>query len=422
MNRPLVGWDLATWRITQSEPGLSANVVAIAEIAGRITPEQLHPRIENLLRNYPVLSMGVADTNPIALELLPNFSFEENVFSEDADVAELAKNLSNRKVGYGECLWRLHIVQRASKTYLICAIHHAIADGNTAMMLLQMIFDDPQSPRKTDSEQNSKPDVYEELKSGAGKIVNRLTKDPVGLANDLNQMLQSLSRVISFSNAASQRDSSANLTAKFLKIDKRQLQNVVRGNRISNHDVLVAVVISTIQKYLAASQTHRNSIIANIPVAMNINDAAANKLIVARIEFSSHEQPVSQLMQTSREKLRTWRNEPSLSLASHLINATALIPIDIITKTLKNADATVSTLVSGVSQKRLFGYEIKGVWPLVPPIGAALNFTSVAIGEYVHIGLALDTAAIKDFQAWQTVFDQTCTEVFGGRIFEQIFE
>lgn len=422
MNRPLVGWDLATWRITQSEPGLSANVVAIAEISGRITPEQLYPRIENLLGAYPVLSMGVKDSIPIALEHLPNFSLEENVFDNDADVIDLAKNLSNRSVGYGECLWRLHVVQRASKTYLICSIHHAIADGNTAMMLLQMIFDDPQFPQITDSEQIPNSDIYEELKSGAGKIINRITKDPVGLANDFNQMIQSLTRVIAFSSSSNNHESSSNLNAKFLKIDKRQLQNIVRGKRISNHDVLVAVVISTIQKYLAATKTHRNSIIANIPVAMNINDAAANKLIVARIDFSSETQSISQLMQTSREKLRTWRNEPSLSLASHLINATALIPIDIITKTLKNADATISTLVSSASQKRLLGFEIKGVWPLVPPIGAALNFTSVAIGEYVHIGLAIDSAAIKDFQVWQTAFDQTCVEVFGGKIFEQIFE
>lgn len=422
MNRPLVGWDLATWRITQSDPGLSANVVAVAEIAGWVEKSHLLPRIELLLETYPVLKMGVKDSLPIELDFLPNFKPEQYVYDESVNILELAANLSRMQIGYDECLWRLHVVHRNSKTYLVTAIHHAIADGNTAMVFLQTLLDEPQFPEIQSGQKSNDIDVYEELKQGAGKIVNRLTRDPVGLAKDLSQMLQSVNRIISLdiSDRISVEDS--NLTAKLYKLDKRQLQNFVKGKGISNHDVMAGVIVSSLQKYFEVDKLGRKNLVVNIPVAMNLDDAVSNKLVVARIDFEIEPQPVTAVMQYSREKLRNWRKEPGLSIAAHLINASALIPIDLITKAIKNADATISTLVGGATSKRMFGFEVKAVWPLVPPIGAGLNFTSVAMGEYVYAGITIDNAKISDLDRWQRVFEQTYFEVFGTKIFEQIFE
>jgi hypothetical protein len=422
MNRPLVGWDLATWRITQSESSLAANVVAIAEIGGRVEASALIPRIAKLVEAYPILSMGISDSAPVSLETLPDFDFTKYVFVSGQDAVAIATNLSNLQIGPNECLWRLHLIHRNSKTYLICGIHHAIADGNTAMMLLQTLFDNPQFPSEQSWQPRADNDIYENIKSGAGKIVGRLTRDPVGLANDLNVMVQSLTRLISFSNSPAERETSSNLRASFLKIDKRQMQNIVHGNQISNHDVLVALVVNALQRYFNGIDASKKSIIANIPVAMNLDDAAANKLVVARIDFDTQLQSTSNLMKISRQKLRSWRNEPSLALASQLINASQLVPIDWITKTLKTSDATISTLIGSSAPKRILGYELKGVWPLVPPIGAALNFTSVTVGDYVHIGLAIDSLVLENSQLWSKSFEEAALEVFGAKIFEQIFE
>jgi hypothetical protein len=200
------------------------------------------------------------------------------------------------------------------------------------------------------------------------------------------------------------------------------MQNIVRGNQISNHDVLVALVVNALQRYFNGIDVSKKSIIANIPVAMNLDDAAANKLVVARIDFDTQLQSTSDLMKISRQKLRSWRSEPSLALASQLINASQLVPIDWITKTLKTSDATISTLIGSSAPKRILGYELKGVWPLVPPIGAALNFTSVTVGDYVHIGLAIDSLVLENSQLWSKSFEEAALEVFGAKIFEQIFE
>jgi len=159
MNRPLVGWDLATWRITQSDPGLSANVVAVAEIAGWVEKSHLLPRIELLLETYPVLKMGVKDSLPIELDFLPNFKPEQYVYDESVNILELAANLSRMQIGYDECLWRLHVVHRNSKTYLVTAIHHAIADGNTAMLFLQTLLDEPQFPEIQSGHKSNEIDV-----------------------------------------------------------------------------------------------------------------------------------------------------------------------------------------------------------------------------------------------------------------------
>ncbi len=422
MNQPLQGWDLATWRVTQSKSGLAANVVAIVEVAGIINSEAFNNRVKNLVSIYPTLSMAVSDSEPTHLYSIPDFSILPYISKSTDSVSESATRLANLNIGPNECLWRIEMIYREGKTFILCAINHAIADGNTAMLLMQYLFDNPREMSFKTKSGEGKSDFFNDIKNGVSEFVGRVTKDPVGLARDISEMAQSITRLMALNTADRDSNETSELAAKFYKIDKRQLNNLTQGNQISSHDAMVALIVGALQRYHQKKSNSGESLLVNVPVAMNINDLAANKIVVARIDFPFAITPASQLMKMSREKLRNWRKEPSLKIANSLINASQLIPIDLIVRNLRSSDATISTLLGDSQPKRMFGFEVKGIWPLLAPIGAGLNFTSVTLNGYVYIGLCLDHQVISDRQRWQLAFEASALEIFNQKLFEQIFE
>jgi len=422
MIQPLQGWDLATWRVTQSQNGMAANVVAIVEINGVIDVESLVHRVEKLLEIYPPLSMAVSKSEPFNLYAIQDLKPADFVSNTNNSVIESATRLANFRIGPDDCLWRIEIANQQGRSYLICSINHAIADGNTALLLMQSLLDNPREINfKTNSETNSR-DAFEELKGVAGNLISRVTKDPAGLARDLGEMLQSISRLLAINSNVESNKSEHNLKAYFYKIDKRQIQNFVQGKQISTHDVLVGLVVRSLQRYFELDQDSKESFLINVPVAMNIDELSANKILVARINFPRESQPALEMMKLSRENLRKWRNEPSLKLARSLVSASQFLPIDLIINNLKSSDATISTLISDSEPKRIFGLEVRGIWPLLAPIGAGLNFTSVTFQGYVHIGVCIDQAVISDERLWFESLHESAREIFGQKLFEQIFE
>ncbi|MEY3697236.1 MAG: hypothetical protein RJA41_886 [Actinomycetota bacterium] len=422
MEQPLQGWDLATWRVTQSQSGLAANVVATVEVAGIIDPNLIAERVENLISIYPSLAMAVSDTEPAHLYPILDFASKKYISVSQGSVGRAASRLANLKIGPNECLWRIELIFSNKKTYILCAINHTIADGNTAMQLMKYLFDNPTGTIFEFKTKKENDDFVNNLKTAASELVGRLTKDPVGLAKDISDLTQSVSRLIGVNKVGKEIASTKDLQACFYKIDSRQIANLTQGNQISSHDVMVALIVGAIARFNVAKSIDKETLLINIPVAMNINDASANKILVARLEFPAKNVDATYLMALSRENLRKWRQEPGLKIVNSLISASQFLPIDLIVRSLRASDATVSTLVGQSHSSRLFGFEVKGVWPLLAPVGAGLNCTCVITNGYLHIGICIDPNVISEFDVWQRAFQSSADEVFGQELFEQIFE
>ena len=422
MKQPLQGWDLATWRVTQSQSGFPANIVSIVEINGFIDVEQLTSRVEKLVQTHPVLSCTVSDTDPVHLYPIPDFDFSRYISRTAEPVNTVAGRLANLRIGPNDCLWRIEIHISGGKSFLICALNHAIADGNRAMVIMQSLFDEPREINFQKEAPSDGKDGFEEIKDTLNQLLIRLVRDPSGLARDIGELTQSFTRVFATNSKIDERKASQDLRNYFYKIDKRQMQNYLQGKQVSSHDVMVAIVVCSLQKYFANAANPNESFLVNVPVAMNIDDGSSNKILVARVNFPSGVHAAPDMMGLSRNELRKWRSEPSLKLAAAALRASQLLPVEFIVNTLKNSDATVSTLLGDSQSKRIFGFEVKGIWPLLGPIGARLNLTSVAMGSYIHVGICVDENLIPDQLAWQEALGKTASEIFGHKLFEQIFE
>lgn len=171
-----------------------------------------------------------------------------------------------------------------------------------------------------------------------------------------------------------------------------------------------------------ATNSTTSSVTINVPVAMNMSDAVANKLVVARINISNQLEATQELIQNCNSQLKKWRNEPALSLASTFIDFANFLPINLITDNLNKSDLTVSSLAGTPETLRIAGYEISAVWPVMPPVGAAINFTSLTLGKHLHLGVTIDRAAVVDLQLWQESWRSATIKLLNAEIFEQIFE
>ena len=424
MTKQLAGWDLATWRVSQSDSSKVANIVSVVEISGVISRELLLTRIKKTLEYFPILRMGVFENDGIHLEELPEINFRDAFTVSTDTLGEIIHRLSKKQVGTGDCLWEIVLVQQLDKSFLIGAIHHAIADGNSAMAIMNSLFDGYQPVHFSFEEpfEKSENDFFENLKTTTGTLISRLVSDPAGLAEDATAMLKSATRLL-ISNAENlNRKSSSNFVHQFFKIEKMQLKKVASPLHVSVHDVITAISVLAFIEYTKVKNISKESVIVNVPVAMNLNDAVANKLIVARIDVPTKFESISELIYGCRDSLKKWRQEPALSLASGFVEIANQLPLKVITDNLNKSDLTVSSLAGTSQTLRLAGYEINAVWPVMSPVGAAINFTSLLMNNHLHLGITIDRAAIEDLELWQASWSWASKTVLGLEIFEQIFE
>ena len=424
MKQPLAGWDLATWRISQSDPSKVANIVSVVEVSGLISRELLTSRLTRSLSNFPLLRMAVFDDDGIYLRELIDLKPHEFIQVSNEDVETVVERLARKRVGIGERLWEVVLVHRSAKSYIISSIHHAVADGNSAMLMMNSLFDGNQflerSPKSsTDQKEN---DLFEIFKSSAGSIVARLVSDPAGLAQDATSILKSATRLLATNAEGKTKTVSNNFSHQFFRIDKTKLRSVASSYQVSNHDLMTAISVLAFCEYQIQKNLDSKFVTVNVPIAMNLDDAVENKLVVARIEIPTKHESIQSLILGCRDALKKWRNEPALVLASRMVELANFLPLEFITESLNKSDITVSSLAGTSQIIRMAGYEITGVWPVMPPVGAAINFTSLGLNNQTHLGITIDRAAIDDLDVWRSSWAFAIKTVLGFDIFEQIFE
>lgn len=424
MSKQLSGWDLATWRISQSDPSKVANIVSVVEVSGIVSRGLLTTRVRKSIEYFPILRMGVFDDEGTHLKELPDEKLLNLISLSNEPIAKVVKSLSKKSTKNGEPLWEIVLVQHQFKSFLVARIHHAIADGNSAMRIMQSLFDGEQvkDPKQLSSGSGQTGDIFEDLKATSSLLVNRLTKDPVGLAEDVTLLMKSMARLLTLSVERTAKPSSNDFTHQFFKLEKEKLRAVSSSLHVSIHDVLTAVAALSFFNYQMATNSTTSSVTINVPVAMNMSDAVANKLVVARINISNQLEATQELIQNCNSQLKKWRNEPALSLASTFIDFANFLPINLITDNLNKSDLTVSSLAGTPETLRIAGYEISAVWPVMPPVGAAINFTSLTLGKHLHLGVTIDRAAVVDLQLWQESWRSATIKLLNAEIFEQIFE
>lgn len=417
---PLFGWDLAAWRLSQADPALRSTVVGIVKIEGRLDGELLRQRVQLAVDNHRVLRCVVAEggAGPSLVEVAGLDASSRISFAEGSDVAAHAHSYVETVFDHQLPLWRLGVIYTSTHTYVIAALHHAIADGNGALALAGYLFDQAQSgAEQSEGVRPSKVDAtHQSLRVALVRVFERAVRDPQGLARDLSTITKSLNSVLQVpqdvhAQAMAQRSSS--FGQLFFRFPKSAVRQATLGKGVSQHDALVAAMCRAVWLYHSEQDLTLERVRINVPVALNVERAAANQMIVARIEMDLTNPRPDALMQQSNERLHEWRNQPALAVASELVEASRLIPTAVLASVVKKADATISSLRGVPRLGTVGGHQVSGIWPLVAPIGAAVSVTSVGVGLDVSMCVTHDTAAVRDESLWTRCLSQAMSETAG---------
>lgn len=421
---PLLGWDLAAWRLAAADPSLRSTVVGIIEIAGSVDGESLLRRLNRAVASESVLrSRIVTSTGGPALQEMSDFDVMSvvNFFSTDVSVQTVAHDMARESFEAPLPLWRLACVTKNDSTFIIAALHHAISDGNGALILAGHLFDESlvippeEDPHQSVSEE-SQSATATPLQQALVRTLERAIRDPQGLARDVTSMLKSISGLIEVprsSHATEMSERGPEFSYSLFRISKKQVRAAIAGQGVSQHDALVASVAKALYLYHSARGQSLEKIRINVPVALDAQAVAANNLVVARLEIDIDESSVAQLMQRSNAALRSWRQQPALQVAQELVEASRLIPTHILAAAIKKADATISTMRGLPRMGHVFGSPVVGIWPLVAPVGAAVSVTSMGTGLDIAMCVSVDEAAVSDVALWNSCLATSMSEAAG---------
>lgn len=384
MNRPLVGWDYATWRVSQMGVGLNPNIVCIAKISGIVDFAEITSRMARLVTENEIFSLAIVDNSLVKLE---NFDFAQQISINNSSVRHLARDFLERNFDEGKPLWNFAIVYQGSETLLVSLIHHAIADGNTAQNLLRKLLDNVADVEPNGISERGKASNRSE--SGLTGVISRLVSDPKGLISDINALLSSVNNLISDSQAPVRKSSiqSIDLELLGLKFATKELNEIARINNVGIHDVMTGIAFDLGKQLNIFNKQGSKSLIVNVPVALNAGPNVFNQIMVARLQLPAATNSFVEFIKASRQKLQSWRREPALKLAPKVLELASQVADEKLLKFLEGADLTVSTLKTTSPQGHFAGKRVVGLWPMVNPLGAHINFTSLVSSEEVFVGV-----------------------------------
>lgn len=383
----LSGWDLATWRLAAADPVLNSTMVGVLEVAGPVDYSTLLMRTTLAAANSEQLRSVLRDSPDSVplLEILRELDVRPcmKLLPLGTDVVAAATAAAKRPFAYGEPLWRLRVLAAGERTYFICAMHHAIADGSGALKLMSTLIDGaPSRPAAASGQPSPALDVQESVRA----LLTRLVSDPLGLVADSSKVARSLMKLLGSSHASDPAVAGRSTDFGAAWIDVGPVSRPARA-----HHQIVAASVAAFAAIADARGSKATQVTVNVPIANA--SGGNNQVVVARLALPVADTPV--VIEESHEQLKSWRAEPALLMADQLAEFAAQLPVEFLSAQIRNADLTVSTMPPVMGGLRVAGKPVDGIWPLVPPIGAAANVTTLPYGQRLLVGTTYDRAALS---------------------------
>ncbi|MEY4348360.1 MAG: hypothetical protein RIS43_779 [Actinomycetota bacterium] len=400
--RQLAGWDLAAWRMAKSDPTLRSTVVGIVELASVVPTDIILERIHAVVEREPALrSIIVDDDNGAvikeinAIEVHRHIQIPERVM----DVSGALSKFAEAEFDPDRPLWRTLIINTGQHTLLATAFHHAIADGQAAMMMLSQLLDNPPSLPQVE-QPRSQERAEKSFKESARPVVDRMLKDPVGLTGDISRVVQSINSLLQVPLSAKAPARSPHFHFAAWEFDKRQ-------TTLSIHDGVVAAAVDAWHSY-----TSHTSVVVNVPVA-GYEVGGSNRFMIARLKLQASPHDPAHVAADSKDALKRWRNEPAAALLPQILNMAQYVPPAMLSTVLKQGEITVSTVRGANGEASIGGVAVQRVVPMVSPIGVALNITTAVLGDHVMIGITADGAVFPTRSAAISAVESGLLRVFG---------
>ncbi len=428
------GFDFAAWRTASDDPVMRSTIIAMLVTDRAPDWELLLDRFDRASRINTVLRQKVIDHGGLTTpRLIFDADFDLNFHmrrfkmptgSTWRDVLEDARRQSLADFDRDRPLWRVTVLEGlpGGKAAIILKLHHAIADGQGAVLLGASLFDF--TPEGEDLGDKKPAPRGEELdRAGFAEAVVR---DKFGwIARTTNDFIQgvgpmSLAAIRHPSDTAGRIARTVGSVARFTRIPVGPLSPIMTERSINYHfgtfdvpfeqmrsvgkasghtinDVFLAAVGDGLGVYHRKMGHPVTKLRMNMPVSTRKDGAnSANAVNIARFEIPISIKETRALMDQMAEAVAKVRREPALAFANELGEISRFIPTDIVSAAAQASDVTASNVPGVPVPVWIAGARVERMYPLVATIGAAVNVTMLTYNGTASVGVSTDDAAVDD--------------------------
>jgi WS/DGAT/MGAT family acyltransferase len=344
-------------------------------------------------------------------------------------------------------LWEANLIEglEGDRSVLLLKLHHAIADGQAAIMIGANLFEftphgtpnEPQAPpapvvSDVSHRQVSRANLADNVRRGmdlatsGAKLLAALAagtlKDPLGTWGDAADLASSVGRFASVPDAPlselmAQRSTTYHFSV--FNIPFGEVRAAAKGHGYTVNDVFMASVATGMAHYHDRYGKSAEELRFNLPISLrkaSKDGSSANSVTVARFPLRVSHASIEQRLESAHVQVKRWREEPALTLSNPLADASWLVPVPVIAGAAKTSDVTTSNVPGPPVPLYIAGVQCTGIWPLVATIGAAINVTMVTYDGTAFIGISTDDKAVPDSQILLEDLRRGFREVLGGGI------
>jgi WS/DGAT/MGAT family acyltransferase len=434
----LAGWNAGVWRTSKASLTMRSAIMGVFLLESTPDVEALRDRMERVTRWFPALRQRVVE--PIGAVGQPrmvvdphfdiSFHTARYALAKPGSWDQLmqhARRQSLYDLDRDRPLWRATLVEglAGDRAAILLMVHHAIADGQGAVLMLAGLVDwtaeassreDPMppepSPGRTDPVTATVAAVGSAAKRAGGVGVNalrelpssartfathprRATTEAVGLAASASRVLRVHRRPLS--PLMRQRGTTYSSRTLDVPFDRMRAAATRHGGTLN--DMFLAAVLGGLRRYHAVHGTDVGTVRVNIPVSTRTeqNAATANAVSIARIELDASQTDVAARVADAHEVVGRARAEPVLPFADLAADAARLLPVSVVAQLAKASDITASNVPGLPTRVWVGGVPLLRLYPIVPTLGAAANITMLSYArEHCSLGVSMDDIAVPD--------------------------
>lgn len=434
--RRLSGFDLATWRTAAADPAMRSPIIGLVALDSSPDWDRLVARFDRASRVAPVLRQRIVEgpTDILSPRLVIDPDFDLSFHMRRFRVAEPGtwdqvldetRRQSMADFDPARPLWRVTLLEglRDGGAALIVKLHHAIADGQGAMMLGATVIDltpedqdlGPLPPAPVPAPLDTAAFLGNAVADASGFLVrtakdaadaalplaSRALTDPMGAVEDIVNVMKSVSKFLALpSRPMSPVMTGRSINYHFVTVDipMAELKAAAKPHGLSLNDAFMAGVAGGLRIYHDRLDEPVARLRCNMPISLRDPERPAqNAVTIARFEVPVGIVDPVERMRAIHDLVDAWRREPALHLVDPLAEVgTLIMPAEMVASAAQKSDFTASNVPGVPIPVYVGGARVRAMYPLTATIGAATNVTLLSYNGVAGLGISMDDAAIPD--------------------------
>ena len=428
VERSLRASDAFSWYL-ERDPLLRIPVVVVVHLGGEPDLTALRGRLAASLDRVPELSQVVV-VPPLRLAP-PRWSRAAHVDldwhvreisapppGDRAVLLSLARQEATTPFDPERPLWSVTVVRglEGGGAALVLRFHHALTDGVGGVALAGELFDlvpgpGPSHAAPRDTQEPSAHPVLRALAEESTGLLRHSLTAPFDLTRQglhalahpraSLETLASVARTVApvrhaLSPLMQERGLTRSLHALDVPLDALHATASARGCTVN--DALLTAVSHGLGSYHALNNVPLPQVRVTMPVDLRAPDdpPGGNRITLLRFVLPTGHDGVESALRAVHEVAQERRHERSLPHTQAIARTLSLLPSGVVGSMLKRVEAVVSDVPGPPVPLFAAGAPVVGWHVFGPTTGAALNVTLLSYEGTCHLGLNIDSRAVRE--------------------------